>query len=276
MTRVSVYCFSTALAFVVFSLPLPSRAETVDCTPITSLPATISTQGIHCLTGNLATDIASGNAITITANNVTLDLNGWKVGGQAAGPTTVAVGISSSANNVTVRNGIVRGFHTGIALFGRGAVVEDLLVDQSTAVGIDVQSEGAIVRRNQVVDTGKDFAIGIESVGEGSLIEGNLVSGLTGDGDLSETGITLFRGNTLVINNFITDTAKPSGSGVSRGIWPSSGQNIGVLNNTISNMNTCIEYAIGSGGIYASNTVTGCDTNFKFGNEGQLGNNFIP
>jgi hypothetical protein len=69
------------------------RAETLNCTSITSLPATINTQGVFCLTGNLGTNISSGNAIYITANNVTLDLNGWKVGGQAAGTGTDAYGI---------------------------------------------------------------------------------------------------------------------------------------------------------------------------------------
>lgn len=52
------------------------QAETLICTPITSLPATIVTQGVYGVTGNLATARNSGNAIEITANNVTPDLNG--------------------------------------------------------------------------------------------------------------------------------------------------------------------------------------------------------
>ena len=109
-----------ALLAGVASAPI-AQGETVDCTPITTLPATISTQGIYCLTGNLAapSTFGSGHAITIDANNVTLDLNGWKLGGQAAGAGTLAIGIYSLANNVTVKNGIVRGFYYGVLLGGR-------------------------------------------------------------------------------------------------------------------------------------------------------------
>ena len=62
-----------------------ARAETVNCTAITSLPAVITVQGIYCFTGNLSTAITTGNAIEIQTNNVVLDLNGFKLGGLAAG-----------------------------------------------------------------------------------------------------------------------------------------------------------------------------------------------
>ena len=71
----------------------PARAETVNCTPITALPAIITVQGIYCFTGNLSTAITSGSAIDIQTNNVVLDLNGFKLGGLGAGLGTNAVGI---------------------------------------------------------------------------------------------------------------------------------------------------------------------------------------
>jgi hypothetical protein len=91
---------------------------------ITSLPATITAQGIYCLTGNLATSQSSGIAITI------------------------------NANNVTIKNGIVRGFYYGINLTGSGAVVQDMLADSNTFIGIDVNGLGALVEHNQIVNTG--------------------------------------------------------------------------------------------------------------------------
>ena len=144
----------TSLLLFLGILTTSVHAETVDCTPVVSLPATISGQGIYCLTGNLATSQTSGNAITITANNVTLDLNGWKVGGQAAGSATSARGISSTANNITIKNGIIRGFSVGIYLLGRGATVQGITVDQNTQAGIAVAGAGSVVQGNQVVDTG--------------------------------------------------------------------------------------------------------------------------
>ena len=85
------------ISLLLATLATSVQAETINCTPITSLPATIDAQGLYCLTGNLATGQTSGNAIIINANNVTLDLNGWKVGGQAAGSGTNAAGIYSAA-----------------------------------------------------------------------------------------------------------------------------------------------------------------------------------
>lgn len=72
--------FTFALALLALGVSAPARVETLNRTAIMSLPATLSTQGIHCLMGNLATVQTSGITITIAANNVTLELNGFKLG----------------------------------------------------------------------------------------------------------------------------------------------------------------------------------------------------
>ena len=205
-------------------------------------------------------------AITITANNVTLDLNGWKVGGQAAGTGTQATGIASTANNVTIENGIVRGFYVGIVLGGRGVVVQDMLVDQNTKFGIEVDGPDAVIKRNQVVQTGGSTAstdvdaIGIAAYGPGSSVSNNVVSGLTATGTGSEVGIDLSRtsaANSLVRNNFVSNTAIPTGGAPSVGIYQT--QSIAV-NNTVSNF----YYGITSnGGIYAYNTANNCTSSYS-------------
>ena len=48
-----------------------------------TLPTTISTQGVWCLRHDLSTNIASGNAITVATNNVTITATisswaGWR------------------------------------------------------------------------------------------------------------------------------------------------------------------------------------------------------
>src|SRR5687768_16439274 len=103
-------------------------AESYDnCTGfIETLPATISTQGTWCLKHDVSTAITSGNAITIAANNVTLDCNDFKVGGLAAGDSSAANGVyAASRLNATVRQCGVRGFSQGIWLDGAGHLVED-------------------------------------------------------------------------------------------------------------------------------------------------------
>src|SRR5450631_969089 len=51
-------------------------------TPISSAPFTISTPGSYYLTANLP--VTTGNAIVISANNVTLDLNGFTISSTAS------------------------------------------------------------------------------------------------------------------------------------------------------------------------------------------------
>ena len=254
---------------LIATLATPVQAETINCTPITSLPATISTQGLYCLTGNLATSQTAGNVILITANNVTLDLNGWKIGGQGAGTGTHSIGIYSGAVNVTVKNGIVRGFYIGIDLAGRGAVVQDMLVDQNTVYGIVATGQGAVIEHNQVVDTGGATytdnidAYGIEANGPGSTVSNNVVSGLTATGTGNEWGIYVFSANSTVRDNVVSDTVQPTGGGTSYGIWQYQSN---AVNNTVSNFATGIYTNIS--GIYAHNTVYNCTTNYTGGTAG--------
>lgn len=59
-------------------------------TPISAVPYTITEPGSYYLTGNM-TMVAQGNAITIDADNVTLDLNGFTLDGAGIGDSAVSV-----------------------------------------------------------------------------------------------------------------------------------------------------------------------------------------
>ncbi len=148
----------TALALAVLaacSLAPTARAETVNCTEITSLPATLTSQGVYCLKKDLTTAMASGVAITIATNNVTIDCNGYKVGGLAAGTATLTKGIlADNKLNAVVRGCSVRGFRYGIQLTGAGHLIEGNRLDGNTFVGIGVYGDGIVVRGNSVFDTG--------------------------------------------------------------------------------------------------------------------------
>jgi hypothetical protein len=80
--------FSTGLGFLalmLFGLPGAALAATANedtCAAITTVPTTISLPGTYCVTKDLTTQSTSGNAITVSANGVTIDL-----GGQSAAPT---------------------------------------------------------------------------------------------------------------------------------------------------------------------------------------------
>ena len=83
-------------------------------TRITSLPYTISTPGYYYLGGNLS--YADGHAITVDADNVTIDLMGFTLTGPSNG---YYHGIRDLilGNNLEVRNGTISGWVAPIVTF---------------------------------------------------------------------------------------------------------------------------------------------------------------
>jgi len=173
------------LSLMLSIAPSAEAAESYDnCTGfITSLPATITTQGTWCLKQDLSTAITSGIAINIATNNVTIDCNDFKIGGLAAGAGTQTDGIYATLKqNVTIRHCNIRGFSTGVYLgHSGGFVVEDNRFDGNTAYGIYVYGDGSVVRRNQVFDTGgstgSTYAYGIATYSSVDVLD-NTVSGV--------------------------------------------------------------------------------------------------
>jgi len=190
---------------------------------IDALPATISSQGVWCLRKNLSTSIASGDAISVLANNVTIDCNNFKVGGLAGGPDTAAAGIhAASRQNITIRHCNMRGFGSGVMLIGGGGhIVEDNTIDNSTRAGIAVSAQFSTVRRNRVRDsggalTGAEPNAGIVVGGDVDVI-GNIVSGVAANpaaGDADVYGIRMAEpGDGSISGNRISALA-PVGAGI--------------------------------------------------------------
>jgi hypothetical protein len=228
------------LPLLVLATPAPgARAETTECTVITSVPTTISSPGVYCLKSNFSTNLATGAAISIDANNVTLDLNGYKLGNLAAGTATLASGIDTTRQNVTVRNGTIRGYYYGIVLNGGGGhLVEDVRLDGNTYYGLFVAGTGNIVRRNQIVNTGgstyfaNSGATGIFASGEDARILDNEVTGTTAPGSTAGSVAVQAGGAGGVISgNRISGTAAQAG-GYARGIFWGSGNAV-ILDNGV-------------------------------------------
>jgi len=223
----------------------PRQAEAAqsydNCTGfIRSLPATITTQGTWCLDSDLATNITTGNAITIATNNVTLDCNHFKIGGLAAGPGTTAIGVLAlSRLNTTVRNCNIRGFFRGISLVGGGHLIEDSSLDGITQFGIIVDGAGSTIRNNRVIDTGRSTANPGSTYGifaaNGVDVINNTVNGVapvdTADGNAY--GIfTSLNGEGSVSGNRIRGLA-PAGTGAARGIWTNNSARTVVFENIV-------------------------------------------
>jgi hypothetical protein len=83
-------------------------------TPISSAPFTITTSGSYYLTTNVT--VSSGDAITISANNVTLDLNGFTISSTRPVATTdTAILLSGPRTNISIYNGYISGGVTNSA-----------------------------------------------------------------------------------------------------------------------------------------------------------------
>lgn len=242
-------------------------------------PLTIGQPGSYVLTGDLFTTGENQNVVEISADHVTLDLNGFAVRclfaltpckGNGSG-----IGIVVSGSNVTIRNGTVRDMaSTGVFSNASQLVVKDLRVmgngDDGIRAAHGALVEGCVVAENGTDDTGsgisvasssivrqsvaRDNATDIGIVGqEGTVIEGSTAFGHTFGISCRECTIrgnatygngTGIQGNdSLVKDNAVTQ----NGVGI-------TGSRAQVIDNRIVD-NT--SFGIGSAGAYGGNVLTG-------------------
>ena len=106
-------------------------------TPISSAPFNISASGSYYLTGNLT--VATGNAITINADQVTLDLNGFTISSTASPASGTAVLLNSARKNVTIKNGHISGTTTFSAgAFTTGGFLDGVVNGSNSSANIHV------------------------------------------------------------------------------------------------------------------------------------------
>ena len=240
---------SVLLALLGMFTASQAHAETFHTcgTIINTVPTVITTQGVYCLSHDLATAITSGNAISVNANNVVLDCNGYKIGGLAAGTSSNTSGIyaDTSRLNITVRNCGIRGFYAGISLNGgAGHLIEDNRLDNNLETGIFVNGDNNLVQRNRVYDTGgrpnKSASYGIFAnadvidntvaglfatlidtypqaitlFGDGTEARGNRVRGLVVGGGGYAVGINVNSSGVTVRNNSVALKTATNGEGI--------------------------------------------------------------
>ena len=118
---------------------MKTLAQVEPRTPISSAPFTASTPGSYYLTGNL--NVPSGDGITITAGDVSIDLNGFALTGNASGK---AIYDTNTASNITIKNGSISGWGNGVFALGNNILLDQLVVSGCT-FGIDCNNT-ALVR----------------------------------------------------------------------------------------------------------------------------------
>lgn len=247
------------------------------CTTITYLPFTISEEGVYCFTGNLSTGITSGYAISIETDNVVLNLNGWKLDGLAAGTGTTTKGIyADQRENITIRNGAIRGFFIGVYLEGvspytvsQGHLIEDIHFDKNTGQGVYLIGSSITLRRNQIMNTGGTTfnpdstcnAVILQGIG-GRILD-NYMSNTMTTGTGSAYGLSVSATGAAVIGNRIerlnTDT------GTTYGMFISS-ENVLVKGNSITGADYGV-YFTAVAGKYRDNLTSNVTTPFNGGTD---------
>jgi parallel beta-helix repeat protein len=224
-------------------------------TPISTLPLVISTPGSYYLVGNL-TGSAGTNGITVTVDNVTIDLNGFALIGKPGSSNGIAtIGL---IRNFSVRNGTVKAWgRSGVAAGSTySGVFEDLRADSNSGLGIETGNGAVIKKCASTSNTG----IGI-SGGNGSTISDCTATSNGG------AGINGYFGST------IAGCASQSNTGV--GISASSGnsiKNCSVMSNGGGGINTAGTCNIIGCSVY-SNTGIGIATGYSVVQDCTVNNN---
>jgi hypothetical protein len=193
MFTVAAIC-NTLYAVDGVTLIEPSRVGRGSITPgdAPGFPITISEPGSYRLAGNVKVPDTFTTAIEITADNVTLDLNGFTIMGPnvcTPNPTTCShgsgggVGVHAGSfstgvvapNGVRVMNGMVRGmgFH-GVRLMGSGTAVERVYTYSNGGPGI-VVGDGSVIDSFAVLNGGTGI---ISTIVRGSVATSNRNSGI--------------------------------------------------------------------------------------------------
>ncbi len=247
-----------------------TAAPAIAATAISKVPYLITKPGLYLLKKDLVftpTIAASGQAITINADDVTLDLGGHVISTSApqnGTNTTRGIGLASAPTiHTTIRNGVLRNFNQGIYLSAGGAaarvLIEDMFISNSGTDGIRVEATSIEIRRCKIVDTGYNQAIngtfGISAFGEGTtrIVDNDISNSAYTTGFLA-TGISTSSG--IVERNRVRGT--PGIIGIS-----CDGKSF-ALDNVISGFQTGIQSAT-TDVKYRGNTTFDCTTPFSSG-----------
>lgn len=268
---------AVSFGFYMAGTGMANAACPAGSTIINNLPAYITSSGTYCL--NSHKNIASQGAIavSISASNVTLDFDRWEIRGPGAFSDAVSgygVTVTNNAQNVTIRNGALIGFHSGIiSVTNSGSNHTDgLLVDNMSIrsmgyagvqVGLNSYCDNCTVQNSDIsnVDAnrvttqgGYSGAYGIRFERSNYVsIKNNVITGVHSRGTLPSAGIYMYRGqNAVVEGNSVADAANSLTDDT--GILFVSHPNGTALDNHISYFYRGIWFAYSTGGGYAGNT----------------------
>jgi hypothetical protein len=154
------------------------------------------------LTGNLVLPAGPVEGIRVTASDVTLDLNGFAIGGPDNGAP--GINVLGSPENLVIRNGSV--VDRGGIVAGARARIEQVYVRSSGTYGIFAGDMAQVIESR----VGGSNVAGIR-VGAASIVRGCMVR------DSADDGIVSGSGSLLVENRSISNDTSLDGIGLAAG-----------------------------------------------------------
>lgn len=193
--------------------------------PIFAAPTTLAAPGRYFVTRNLA--IAAGSLITITSDDVDLDLNGFVLSSTAAAPAITA----TSVNGVTIHNGTIIGGGSNIQIdSGQRIVIEDVHAVGAADWAVLLNDSTQFVVRRVLARSAADCAIYVSNSPAVPSAQGTIADNLIED---CGCGISVSSSN----------VANPA--------------NVAIVNNAVrgNTIATAIIVAWGAGCLIAENTI---------------------
>lgn len=191
-------CKLVAFFGALFFMPRLSVAGNV----IGSLPYVVTSSGNYQLQSNL-TYAGQRNAIEVEAPNVLINLNGFSITNTGNGVYGVLI---QKRENLTVRNGTISGFQTGVVLAGSQSRAVNLQLVKNV-FGVQVLASNSTVQDCFIIGTGTQQTgngIQVAASASGILVKGNQVSefvvGIVTSG--SGSGSSAFVGNYIANSTY--------------------------------------------------------------------------
>jgi hypothetical protein len=149
--------------------------EIKHCDPASMPPAQptpqITAPGSYRLVRNLQ---ATGNCLLVTADDVTINLNGFVISGNGSG-VGVRRDTAATGTNLTVRNGTIRNFATGLAYEDNNLLqVEKVTFVGNVVAGINANNTVS-VKSSAFINNGTGIFLSVS--GAFSIFADNLITG---------------------------------------------------------------------------------------------------
>jgi hypothetical protein len=231
MKKTSTYACLTGLS-------LMCAAVCSGQTTITSVPYTINSSGTYLLASDLQFPVGPGNAITVDANNVTIDFGGHSLSTPVhpTGPASYGI-YADNRNGITVTNGEINGFAFGIyftytsgTVINGGHLVEKMrLVNCNYGIHQGV-GQGSVFQFNQIrITSGEGFAgINLDS-SVGDRVSDNIISSYYNGQVHLSIGIQSTGSNSTVGNYYFNNLISNCSNGI---LMPAGGNDKYRLNVT--------------------------------------------